>query len=173
LVALKHESSYQSALSLALNYLTPRSRSQMEIRRYLQQKEFAENCVVRVLAKLEDMHAIDDRAFAISWIQSRVRVKPKSSRALSYELQQKGISAEIITETIADNDDIEMALKAGRTKASLLFRTRALPISVFQTRLSGFLQYRGFSYATIRQVVTILTQEYFSTENASQDFKHS
>ena len=89
-----------------------------------------------ILAKLEKLKLINDADFAKWLVESRSRSRPRGSRLLQQELKQKGIDIKI------DINELELAQKA-LDKKSPKSRDQAI----------RFLQYRGFSWDTIAQVL--------------------
>src|SRR5438874_1113807 len=59
----------QQALDRALNYLSFRPRSREEVRRYLRRKETPAAIIEAVMARLDNLDFVNDRAFASFWIE--------------------------------------------------------------------------------------------------------
>ncbi len=95
---------------------------------------------------LIDLEMLDDRAFAQYWVEQRESFKPRSRRALSYELYQKGVKREIVDEIVDEVDEDAAAFRAGRQKAH---RWASLPEDQFRQDMNRFLQRRGFNYSII------------------------
>lgn len=92
---------------LALRYLNIRFRSEKEIRDYLRkklakrikddkEKDETAQLIDLIIHKLKQQKFLNDEEFAIMWIRSRTAFKPKGQRLIRLELQQKGVSKEII-----------------------------------------------------------------------------
>lgn len=140
----------------SLNFLAYRTRSRQEITRYLQKKNFSEIAIAEVLEKLVSLELIDDAAFARQWVENRESFKPRSRRALRYELRQKGISDHIIDEAVEDIDEEDSAYRAAKRWAE---RKAHLDYNTFRRKLWGYLQRRGFGYSVIKKLVEQLWQE--------------
>jgi len=145
----------EKAHERALNYLSYRPRSVDEVRRNLSEK-YPEPAIEMVLERLERAGLLDDQAFARFWVENRDQFKPRSERALRYELRQKGI----------DDADIDLALEAldeadaaRRAADDQVRRYRHADEETFRKRMSDFLARRGFSYGIIRDVVDQLWDE--------------
>ena len=108
------------------------------------------------LARLERMGYVDDRAFALYWIENRERFRPRGPRALRYELRQKGIPESMINEVLDGLDPASSARQAAEDKAR---RLRGLAPEAFRERLGAFLVRRGFEYDVVREVVDQLLAE--------------
>jgi len=117
---------------LALRYLNIRFRSEKEIRDYLRKKlsshsgkrsesriregswtsqddssENIEQMIDLVIHKLKQQKFLNDEEFAKMWIRSRTEFKPKGERLIRLELQQKGVSKDIIDKAFEDFDVIQ------------------------------------------------------------------
>ena len=85
----------------------------------LRDKEFGDELIDQVVADLERLHLLDDRAFARGWIESRMRNRPSGTFRLARELHQKGIDKEIVDELLEEFGD---ELDSAETAAGLLRR---------------------------------------------------
>jgi regulatory protein len=144
------------AFDAALHFLGARPRSEREIRDRLARHEFDGQVVDRVVARLRELRLIDDAAFAAYWVEQRATHRPRGARLLKQELRQKGLSQDVVTEALPEEDDQEGAYRAVQRKAASL---RALDERTFKQRLGAFLQRRGYSYETMKAVVSRLWRE--------------
>lgn len=148
-------------LDAAVRFLTPRPRSRVEVRRRLlrphpKRATPAPEAVERMLDRLEQLGLLSDREFADFWVENRERFSPRSARALSQELRQRGVDRATV-EAVADPErDEERALAAGRQK---LRTVAGADYQAFRDRLGQFLLRRGFSYGVARSAVRQLWEE--------------
>ncbi len=134
---------FSKAYNLALRYLARRSKSIKEMKHYLTGKSISSQVVDDVINKLTGFKYLDDRAFAVQFIQNRIRFKPKSTYALGYELRQKGIHPDLADELLADYDDITLAFKAVDSKKD---QWHHLDKETCRKKLMNYLRYRGFDH---------------------------
>lgn len=145
----------------AVRFLTPRPRSRAEVRRRLlrphpKRPTPPPEAVERMLDRLEQLGLLSDRDFADFWVENRERFSPRSARALSQELRQRGVDRETV-EAVADPErDEERALAAGRQRLRMLV---GADYQTFRDRLGQFLLRRGFSYGIARAAVRQLWEE--------------
>ena len=157
--ALRNEDDYHRAYNQVLDLLSRRPRSEREVRQYMARKEVAPEHQDRIVQRLLELRFLDDGAFARYWIENRDAFRPRGSRALSYELRQKGVDETIIREALADTD-VDDAESAYRAALKLLPRLRAIEDRrEFQKKLAGALGRRGYSWGTIRTVADQLWQQ--------------
>ena len=147
---LQSDEQYSKAYNAAVRYLSYRQRTQQEMTRYLTQKEYPDEVVTTTLERLLEYRYLDDEEFARSWLSDRTRLRPRSARALRYELRQKGVANDILDDVLQELDEEEAAWNAVQSK---LDRWRALDEWPFQQKVSAFLGRRGFGYDVVRSVI--------------------
>ena len=159
---LQAKDGLEQAHSRALDYLSYRPRSAMELRLYLTRKDYPGFVVDEVIERLERVGLVDDLEFARYWLDNRARFRPRGKRMLRYELGQKGISSRIIEEVLETYDETAAVEKAAQRQAR---RLKHLPPDKFRRRLFERLARRGFSYDLIQET---LTTQNFPQLNKSQ-----
>jgi len=153
---LKSADRLQSSLNSALRYLSPRPRSEAEIRARLNRHGFDADTIQQVLTKLKERGLVDDIAFARFWRENRENFRPLGRRLIELELRQKGVDAETIAEATAGVDDELGAYRAAQRKARSL---AGLDYSSFRKRLGAFLKQRGFDYELVNCTIDRVWQE--------------
>jgi regulatory protein len=140
----------------ALRYLSPRPRSEAEVRARLRRHGFDADTIQEVIAKLREQRLVDDVSFARFWRDNREQFKPRSRRLIDLELRQKGVDAETVAEATSGIDDELGAYRAAKRKASALV---GLDYPSFRKRLGAFLRQRGFAYELINLTIERVWQE--------------
>ena len=145
---LKDADEFDKAYNKAIRFLGFRPRSEVEVERYLRDKDYPPEVVASTIERLRSEQYLDDEAFARFWLENRERFRPRGRQALRYELNQKGLNREIIETALADLDETESAWAALENK---LYRWRNLDEQAFKQKVMGFLSRRGFNYETASQ----------------------
>ena len=140
----------------ALHFLGYRPRSQTEVQRRLQQKKHDAQIVESVLNRLVHEGYVDDVEFTRFWIDNRTRFRPRSARALRYELRQKGVSADVIDDALTDLDEESAASTA---LAKRTWQWRELEEDSFLRKSIEYLARRGFSYNIARMAAALAWSE--------------
>lgn len=161
---LRAQDDRQRAMDKALRLLARRPRSQHEIDEALRQADYAADIREQVIARLIEMAYLDDQEFARWWVSNRTQFNPRSIRALQQELYQKGVSAAIVAEALAQLDDETLAIAAGQQRS---YRWRHLARADFDKKMLGYLQRRGFSYPAAR-IATDHLREQILQEDATE-----
>ena len=157
---LMEKAGLDSAMSVALRYLTARPRSERELRDRLRRRQVGDAVIKRTLEKLRTKGLLDDFTFAQYWVDQRVTFKPRSRRMLELELRQKGVDGEAIEGVTLDMDDEAEAYRAAQRRA------RSLPTNDFDSffkKLVDHLRRRGFGYATAAKTAKGLWAEVTSS----------
>ncbi|QGU02226.1 Regulatory protein RecX [Corynebacterium kalinowskii] len=144
-----HEEAKAQVRHRALLLLDQRARSRAELDTRLARLEFESGLIQEVLDDLERSGLIDDYAFASEWVRQRHQLRGKSRRALSQELDAKGISADIKDEAlqqVSEEDESEIAITLAVKKARTI-RTQPTDRKDYDKhlrRIVGMLARRGY-----------------------------
>jgi regulatory protein len=132
-----------AAYDRALRFLARRRRSIHETRSHLRRGGYPAAVADAVIARLRAQHYLDDAEFARQWVAERERFRPRSGRALRWELRQKGVGNGEIDRAIGGLDEAASARAALRGRLTLW---QGLARQDFKAKVFGFLGRRGFSY---------------------------
>lgn len=163
---LQAEDLRERAYQQAMLFLSYRARSEEEIRKNLRKHDIPETVIEETLERLRRERLADDGQFARMWVENRNTFRPRSKRALTLELKQKGLQEQAIRSALEAVDDEAMACEAARKRAR---RLEGLEWPEFRKKLSEFLARRGFSYSVIASVVTKVWNE---THAGEQHFEN-
>ena len=145
--------------NLSLRYLSYRPRSEKEIVDYLNEKqkrkkELTEDIVSEIITKLKKYDFIDDRSFTKSWIDSRIKYKNKPIWIIRSELKQKGISDELIDESLPKTEiretDLESAKKLAEKRKDFY---RNLDEKKRDEKVMNYLLRKGFNWDVAKIVI--------------------
>lgn len=157
-----HLEQVKESRDYAFLLLSYRARSYQEITERLLRKGYEREIVQEVVEELKSLHYLDDRAFAIEWVESRLR-KKRGKILIRRELLQKGIEKEVIDDSIdesfkkiASTED-ELAWQAITKRIS---RYQKLEKSKAYRRIKDFLIHRGFSIETTETTLNKFFQNY-------------
>lgn len=148
--ALQRQDTFEKAKDSAYRLISLRPRSIAEIQQSLNRKGYDTEVIFQVIVALSELELLDDKAFAKFWVEQRDTFKPRSHMALRQELQQKGISRNLIDEVLAVSDETNAAKMAAEKKTRQLSH---LSEADFKKKLGQFLQRRGFNYDVAKEIV--------------------
>ena len=138
---------YSFALTTAHYALAPRAKSRAELHAHLKKRGVEDEIAAAVLDELELQGLLNDLEFAQIWSESRQRQKKLSKRSIAQELKFKGVSQDIIDETLENIDD-EDEYKMAMTLAERKYRSCShLDQDVIYRRVHGLLSRKGFSHS--------------------------
>lgn len=149
---LKAEDVQEVAYQRALKLIGYRMRTESEIREKIGALGFTEEEIDTVIERLRHSGLVNDDHFAEQWIENRTEFRPRSKRALAYELRRKGVSEETIGRALEASsvDEDELAYQAAQKQYR---KYQELEWPEFRGKLGSFLARRGFSYPVIAPVV--------------------
>ncbi len=163
---LLDEDTRERAYQQALLFLSYRARSEKEIRQNLLKHEISEEAIEETLQKLRDAGLANDNEFAQAWVENRNTFRPRSKRALTVELRQKGLDDEAIQASLSAVDEDALAYAAAQKRAA---RFKDLEWVEFRKKLSEFLARRGFSYSVIAPTVSKIWGETRAESQPDED----
>ncbi len=138
-----------------LELLSRRSHFERELERKLQKRGYEDTEIAETFERLRAEGLLDDRRTAGEFVRSRLARAPEGRRRLRAELGRRGVTNEIITETLeqeTDDDDRDLARQAAerwqRTR-SRPGRSRDLEKAALARHLAG----RGFSQRAVYSVL--------------------
>ncbi len=147
---LRQQDEVERACERALNFLSYRPRSEAEVRRNLRKKSLDDEVITKVVERLTRAGLLNDREFALYWVENRFQFRPRGARALRYELREKGVSASIIAKVLEDLDEEAAARKVAEARLRQLAH---LEPRDFRRKLGAYLARRGFSYAVTKPLI--------------------
>lgn len=166
------------ARDAAFRLLSSRARTEQEIRRRLRKKGFAGEVVEEVVAWLLERDFLDDEGFCRTYVEERIRRRPRGRFALVQELRKRGVDRGLAERAVEEAmervgvDEAELARAAARgwlekqsreDRRNLAAGEPADAVKTLRRRLYGYLERRGFSRSlsrrTLEAVVSALDGE--------------
>ncbi len=84
----------------AINYLSYRMRTKLEMKRYLLKKEFSEAPIERILSRLEEEKLLNDPEFAMAFVRTRINLSTKGPQMVKKELNDLGVDKNTIEKAL-------------------------------------------------------------------------
>jgi len=154
------------AYTRALRLLNQQDRSERDIRQHLLRHDIPEEIVDEVMERLVRAGLVDDERYAQNWVENRSEFRPRSRRALAYELKLKGISKEAVDLALVQVDEGQLAYQAARKQARKL---QQLPRVEYRQKMLAFLARRGFSYETSAPVTDQVWDELHAEDEDTEN----
>ena len=146
---LSPEKQESRARNVLLHQLARSAKSTSQLRKILEQREISAEIAEKVIERFTEVGLIDDAAYAETIVNSRRNYKGLAKSAIKRELNEKGVSQELVEEAISGitaEDDFESA----KELATRRFRQLAhLEKEVRTRRLAGFLQRKGYASSAV------------------------
>lgn len=137
----------KTAMEMSMGYLTQKMRTENEVRRYLNGKEFEETQIDETIDRLKAYGFIEDLSYAKRFIETH----PSSGkRMLNQKLRQRGISADTLSQALG-----EVSPEQEGENAYLLLQKK-LKGETGRENMQKAMQSvmrRGFSYEAVKSAV--------------------
>jgi len=148
--------SFLKAKEYAFLLLKFRLRSENELALRLRQKKFSEDIIRDTINFLKDKNFLNDRAFAKSWVNFRLK-RPFGLKRIREELRVKGLDKQVIDEAISNIKEnySEKPIVSQLAKQRLERLKNIEPLKARQ-RVYAYLMRRGFSPEIVGTVVNAL-----------------
>ncbi|MFC4653198.1 recombination regulator RecX [Lactococcus nasutitermitis] len=134
--------------SLALYYISFKSRTAGEVRKYLVEHEIVAEQIEQILSNLTENGLVNDVAYAENYIQGKIAMASAGPFQIKQKLMIKGISGEIIADSLEKLYDetvqIEIATKLADKTVKNKFTQ--LPLNQLKQKITQNLMNKGFTY---------------------------
>lgn len=135
-------------------YISIRPRSEKELRDYVNKKKVPASIIKPLFEKLHSLKFLDDEKFVSWWIDQRNTFRPRSVIQLRSELNQKGISRDIIDTALAKYittpTEIDAAKRLVKKKLKLISKIENREKKL---KLTQFLLRKGFPWEIIEKAI--------------------
>lgn len=139
-------------------FATYKPRTEHQVRKHLEGLEATPEEIDDVMAWLRDFRVVDDRVYIQRFVEASQERKPLSPAAVRRTLLQRGIDKHLLDDTLegsfTEEQTIELALRVAEKKQRMM--KPGTPKEV-EDRIVRFLQYRGYSWTVIREVISRLS----------------
>lgn len=142
---------YENAKSAALRYVGYSPRTVKQTTDKLHTLEFDEMIIYKTIDFLKSYNYLDDKKYAKSFIDSRIKQKRHGQYKIAHDLMQRGISRDISDPLLEGYEDEQyegaLYLYERRSKG------RDITDHKEKARITRYLQGRGYSFDIIRAVM--------------------
>ncbi len=156
------------ARNVLLHQLARSAKSTSQLRKILEQREIPSEIAERVLERFTEVGLIDDAAYAETIVNSRRNYKGLAKSAIKRELNEKGVSQELVEEAISvitAEDDFESAKQLAIRRYRQLAH---LERDVRTRRLAGYLQRKGYGSTSVFAAIKFAEESYSQEADANQ-----
>lgn len=153
--AIRNHEDYEKAKEITLRYLGIRMRSEYELTRYLQKKEYRKQVITRVVKYCQERGYLDDTKYTEMLSRDMVNINRYGKNKIYAMLRKRGISSETITpvlnKQIDQNEQLKIALELAQKKLKIIKdETKA------REKIYRYLNQRGFNYSIVNEVINRL-----------------
>ncbi|WP_062353187.1 recombination regulator RecX [Bacillus kwashiorkori] len=156
LASILYEEDVEKSYHQALNYLSYRMRSVLEVRQYLSEKEVPEDIIDKIIKRLQTNNYLNDKEFAEAFVKTKIKTSDHGPNSIKRSLAEKGIRSEIIEDSSLLYDEDTAYQNAMRLAKKYAEKKKHASKKELQQLIHVYLSRKGYKIATIHQVVTEL-----------------
>lgn len=134
-----------------MNLLKVMDKTELELRRKLQMEEYPEQIIAEALEYVKSYRYVDDLRYAKNYIEWKK--ESKSRQQITYELQNKGISSELIEMAWEETEPVDTTAQILRWAEKKHFDILTEDAKERQ-KFYQFLLRKGFLYSDIKKALT-------------------
>ncbi|SEF60357.1 RecX family transcriptional regulator [Paenibacillus sp. UNC499MF] len=160
--ALEEDERHEAYLK-AIRFVAVRPRSVQEVKMKLKDLGYEADLIDWTVGRLLEQKYLDDADFAKLWTEQRIQYQRKGRNAVRYELAQKGLSRDEISNALSAVDteeEMEGALIVGRKK----WKTVSGERMDRKRKTMAFLLRRGYTSSLVNDVMRRLSDEELENE---------
>lgn len=143
----------------ALKYLAPRARTGGEVKTHLKAKGFHEEDIQQVMEYLKDMHYVDDTQYCSQYLEYAFG-KGKGVLRVKRELEEKGVSREVIEIALEDHEWQDTELQRAEAQAEKAAQGRTA-----DQKLAGKIGRRLASLGYSSDVIYLVVGKYMRNQD--------
>ncbi len=147
---IAEEDEYKRAMSCAFTHMSRSEKSEKQLREHLFKKEFSENTIEKIMARLKELNYVDDLSYARNFVEHSLS---SGKKALRFKLKTKGISDSIINEVLENVTDDDQLRKAIELAEKQLPKYQKYELYDQKRRLNDFLARKGFEWDVISSAI--------------------
>ncbi|MDQ0220862.1 recombination regulator RecX [Peribacillus cavernae] len=151
LADIQYYDDIQKAFTYALNYLSHRMRSELEIRSYLKKKEIDDPIIQEAVYKLYNYKYLDDLAFAQAFVRTQINGGNKGPLTIKLELKEKGINEKIIEQALLQYPFEIQEEHARKLAEKSIAKEKGISERALKQKLEQTLLRKGFSMEAITE----------------------
>ncbi|WP_461226833.1 recombination regulator RecX [Lacticaseibacillus suihuaensis] len=157
--AIKTAEVNAAANAVALDYLSHQMRSIKEVRLRLQKEDLPKSAIDPVIARLVDLHYLDDAKFAAAFLHDNLLLGSRGPKLAKAALVQKGIAQALCEQALAAVPADDWAAVAARVAAKAARQNAKKPLNDRRQKIRLALMQKGFDADQSTQALAGLALE--------------
>ncbi|MBM4157299.1 MAG: hypothetical protein FJ216_00765 [Ignavibacteria bacterium] len=150
---------FQYGSKVAMRYLSKSARTEEEVKKRLLKEKINTSNIQKVVNQLKTLKYIDDIAYTRNFLQYRLKKNPQGRLVLEKKLKQKGVSKEIIEQSMNELYDLKTETeKLEEQLKKYLKKVKGKTLLEKKQKCWRYLMSKGYTYETISEIFP----EYFS-----------
>jgi len=166
-----YQEEIEKAYIQAINFLSYRMRSTLEVRQHIEEKGFEQTLCDTVIQRLKEQNYLNDEEFALSYLRTQIQTTDKGPVVIANSLKEKGITQKLIDEVLLEFPK-ELELEKAITLCEKWIQKKNTK-SEKQVRvdLKAMLHRKGYTLDIIQQAIHTSVQEVFDENQEKKAIK--
>ncbi|MFD2442429.1 recombination regulator RecX [Bacillus sp. CGMCC 1.16607] len=148
-----YQDTVRKALSIAIQYLALRMRSEKEVKDYLKLKDIEDPVIQEVIHRLYNLKYINDNEFAIAYVRTQINTTDKGPNVVKMELKEKGIETMIVDHVMEEFSYNLQLSKVLKLCQKALNKKRNDSQYIFEQKLKQALLRKGYTLSVIDEAL--------------------
>ncbi|MFY9284009.1 MAG: RecX family transcriptional regulator [Miniphocaeibacter sp.] len=153
LTKLVEYDNFNNLLSVAINFISYRFRSEKEIINRLKKEKASDLEIDNIILYLKNLNMIDDIEFTKIFYNNKSQINKWSSKKIKYELYLKGISSEVFYDAIGDTYEMDYNNALSVIEKNYSIWKNKYDKFKLKNKIYSTLAQKGFSYDIITSVI--------------------
>lgn len=153
---LQKDLQQQLGLNLAYGYLSYGLKTELEVFRYLKEKEIALEDRKKIIEKLKDLNLLNDVFYGKSYVRTQMNLSDKGPLFLKDKLKEKGLKLEEIQEALKEFSTEKVLENAQKLAITYWKKQQQVAYQKRRQKLTQHLFQKGFPQEVIHQIVETL-----------------
>lgn len=152
IMEINYQDDIRKAYNSAIHYLARRMRSELEVRKYLLEKENEEPVIQEVIHKLYEYKFLNDLEYACAYVRTQMNTTDKGIDLIQRELIEKGIKGDTLETALAEYP-LEKQIEKARVLWEKALKTKSRDsVKILKQKAEQTLIRKGFPFDVISEV---------------------
>lgn len=158
IMEIHYQDDIRKAYNMAIQFLSRRMRTELEVRNYLMEKEMDEPIIQEVIHRLYHYQFLNDEEYALAFVRTQKNTTDKGPGVVKRELDDKGVSQKYIEKALKQYSFDEQLLKATQICQKLIEKNKRDSERLIKQKVEQFLFKKGYSSDLIQLALEEVNQ---------------
>lgn len=149
LIEIHYQDEIRKSYNTAIQFLSKRMRSELEVRNYLLEKESEEPVIQEVIHKLYEYQFLNDDEYAKAYVRTQMNTTDKGIEVIRRELLERGIKGELLENALKEYPLDKQIMKAKKLWLKAMQNKAQDSERIMKQKAEQHLMRKGFTFDII------------------------